>query len=104
MVFGADATTTEYVAAALPQFAVGFIITAVNVMISAYLYSTERSALSTSISILRSLIINSAVILILPHMFGNGAIWFSLLVYEAIVLVIAVILLRRSERNGIQFQ
>ena len=102
--FGADATTTEYVAAALPQFAVGFIITAVNVMISAYLYSTERSALSTSISILRSLIINSAVILILPHMFGNGAIWFSLLVYEAIVLVIAAILLRRSERNGIQFQ
>jgi len=87
--FGADATTTEYVAAALPQFAVGFIITAVNVMISAYLYSTERSALSTSISILRSLIINSAVILILPHIFGDGAIWFSLLVYESIVLAIA---------------
>lgn len=104
VLFGADATTTEYVATALPQFAVGFIITAVNVMISAYLYSTERSALSTSISILRSLIINSAVILILPHIFGNGAIWFSLLVYEAIVLVIASILLRRSERNGIQFQ
>ena len=37
-------------------------------------------------------------------MFDNGAIWFSLLVYEAIVLVIATILLSRSERNGIQFK
>lgn len=104
VLFGADTATTEYVATSLPQFAIGFIITAINVMISAYLYSTERSGLSTSISILRSLIINSAVILILPHMFDNGAIWFSLLVYEAIVLVIATILLSRSERNGIQFK
>ena len=94
----------EYILKYLPQFAVGFIITAVNVMISAYLYSTERSALSTGINILRSLVINSAVILILPHIFGDGAIWFSLLVYEAIVLVIAVALLKYSERNGIQFK
>ena len=102
--FGTDAATTEYIIKYLPQFAVGFIITAVNVMISAYLYSTERSALSTGINILRSLVINSAVILILPHIFGDGAIWFSLLVYEAIVLVIAVGLLKYSERNGVQFK
>ena len=102
--FGTDAVTTEYIIKYLPQFAVGFIITAVNVMISAYLYSTERSALSTGINILRSLVINSAVILILPHIFGDGAIWFSLLLYEAVVLVIAVALLKYSERNGIRFK
>ena len=104
VLFGTDAVTTEYIIKYLPQFAIGFIITAVNVMISAYLYSTERSALSTGINILRSLVINSAVILILPHIFGDGAIWFSLLVYEAIVLVIAVGLLQYSERNGIRFK
>ena len=101
VLFGTDAVTTEYILKYLPQFTVGFIITAVNVMISAYLYSTERSALSTGINILRSLVINSAVILILPHIFGDGAIWFSLLVYETVVLVIAVVLLKYSERNTV---
>jgi Na+-driven multidrug efflux pump len=104
VLFGTDAVTTEYIIKYLSQFAVGSIITAVNVMISAYLYSTERSALSTGINILRSLVINSAVILILPRILGDGAIWSSLLIYEAIVLVIAVGSLKYSERNGIQFK
>lgn len=104
VLFGTDAVTTEYIIKYLPQFAVGSIITAVNVMISAYLYSTERSALSTGINILRSLVINSAVILILPRILGDGAIWSSLLIYEAIVLAIAVGSLKYSERNGIQFK
>ena len=76
---------------------------AINVMISAYLYSTERSALSTGISLLRSVVLNSAVIFILPALFGDGAIWFSMFAYEMIVLVIATILLKYSERNGIRF-
>lgn len=102
--FGSDAVTTEYVTQVYPMFSLGFIVMAVNVMISAYLYSTERSVLSTGISLLRSVILNSAIILILPNIFGDGAIWLSMLTYELIVLVIAVILLKHSERNGIQFK
>ena len=51
--FGTDAVTREYMLKVLPQFAVGFIATAVNVMISSYLYSTERSLLALNISVLR---------------------------------------------------
>lgn len=58
----------------LPQFAVGFIAMAVNVMISSYLYSTERSFLALNISVLRSIIVNAAVILILPYIFGESII------------------------------
>ena len=102
--FGTDAVTREYMLKVLPQFAVGFIATAVNVMISSYLYSTERSFLALNISVLRSIIVNAAVILILPYVFGESIIWFSLLIYEVIVLIIAVALLKHSERNGIHFK
>lgn len=37
--FGSDAVTTEYVAKVYPVFSLGFIVMAVNAMISAYLYS-----------------------------------------------------------------
>ena len=73
-------------------------------MISAYLYSTERSLQTTGISALRSIVVNSVVILILPQIFGEGVIWFSLLIYKSIVLVFAVILLKYSEQNGIYFK
>lgn len=102
--FGSDAATTEYVVQIYPMFSLGFIVMAINVMISAYLYSTERSALSTGISLLRSVVLNSAIILILPRIFGDGAIWLSMFTYETIVLVTAAVLLKHSERNGIQFK
>ena len=75
-----------------------------NVMISAYLYSTERSGQAVVINFLRSIVVNSGVILILPKIAGAGIIWSCFGIYEAIVLVIAVILLKHSERNGIVFK
>ncbi len=102
--FGSDAATTEYVLQIYPMFSIGLIVMAVNVMITAYLYSTEWSALSTSISLLQSVILNSEIIVFLPNIFGDGAIWFSMFTYEAVVLVIAMVLLKYSERNGVQFK
>ena len=99
--FGSDAATTEYVLQIYPMFSIGLIVMAVNVMITAYLYSTEWSALSTSISLLQSVIFNSAIIVFLPNIFGDGAIWFSMFTYEAVVLVIAMVLLKYSERNTV---
>ena len=58
ILFGADAVTIEYILKVLPQFSVGFIAMAFNVMISAYLYSTERSLQSTIISVLRSIVVS----------------------------------------------
>ena len=51
-----------------------------------------------------SIVVDSVVILILPQIFGEGVIWFSLLIDESIVLVFAVILLKHSEQNGICFK
>lgn len=104
VLFGAEGETLEYIVQVMPMYAVGFIVMAFNVLICSYLYSTERSTQSTIISFLRSIVINTAVILLLPELFGAEAVWITFAVYEAIVLVIAVVLTKHSERNGIVFK
>lgn len=47
---------------------------------------------------------NTAVILILPRLFGAEAVWLTFATYEAIVLVVAVVIVKHSERNGIVFK
>lgn len=102
--FGEDAATLSYTLDAMPKYSWGFIVMAFNVMISAYLYSTERSAYATLLNFLRSLVVSVVVILLLPRLFGAEIIWYTFGIYESIILVIAVFLLKHSERNGIEFR
>lgn len=102
--FGADAGTLEYTLQTMPKYTWGFIFMAFNVMISAYLYSTERSAYATILNFLRSIVISVLVIMLLPEIFGANIVWFTFGIYEAIVLVLAVFLLKHSERKGSIFK
>lgn len=102
--FGADPATLEYTLSVMPLYSWGFIVMAFNVMISAYLYSTERSAQAVVINFLRSIVVNAGVILLLPRIAGAESIWFTFGIYEAVVLVVAVVLLKHSEREGIVFK
>ncbi len=102
--FGTTAETLELTLSAMPQYAWGFVIFSMNVMISSYFYSTKRSTQAIIINFLRSFVANSVLILTLPMLFGNGIIWSSFGIYETIVLVVAVILLKHSEKNGIVYQ
>lgn len=97
LLFGADSTTTDFVVKVLPSYAWGFLIMSFNVMISAYLYSTERSVRAIILNALRSVAVSSAVILLLPLIFGSAVIWYTFGIYETIVLVIAVVLLKTSK-------
>lgn len=103
MLFGADAETLEYTLRVLPQYIWGFVVMSFNVMISAYLYSTERSLQAVIINFLRSFVVSTAAILLLPAIFGANIVWFTFGIYEALVLMIAAALLKYSERNGIVF-
>lgn len=97
--FGADAVTLEYVLKVLPLYAWGFVVMSFNVMISAYLYSTDHSVQSIFINMLRSIVVSSIVILALPAIFGADIVWFTFGIYEAIVLIAAWFLLRYAERH-----
>ena len=102
--FGADAKTLEYTLQYLPQYAWAFIVVGLNTMISAYLYSTERSGYAIPLNICRALVFNTLIIRGLPALLGKEVIWFTYGISECAVLVLAVILLKFSERNGIVFK
>jgi Na+-driven multidrug efflux pump len=102
--FGADDVTLAYTLKVMPLYAWGFVIMSFNVMISAYLYSTERSKHAIILNLLRSVVVNASVILLLPGVFGKDIIWFSFGIYEILVLFVAYYLLKKSETNGIIFE
>lgn len=102
--FGADAETLEYTLHYLPQYALAFIVVGLNTMISAYLYSTERSGYAIPLNICRALVFNTLIIRGLPALVGESIIWYTYGIAECAVLVLAVILLKYSERNGIVFK
>lgn len=104
IMFGLDDTTLEYATASMPKYAWGFSVTALNMMISACLYSTKRSRQAIIMNVLRSFVFNILTIVLLPALFGAEAIWFTMGVYELLVLAAAVVLLKNSEKNGIVFR
>ena len=102
--FGATGETLDYTVKVMPLYAWGFLLTAFNTIISAYLFSTERTTHAGIINVLRSFAVNTFVILVFPLIFGNLVIWHTFGTYEAIVLVAAVALVLISERHGIVFK
>lgn len=98
--FNSDPQLADIAAAALPRFAWSFLFISLNLMISAYLYSTKRTVQAVIIAVFRCIILNSACILILSAAFGGAIVWFTPGIAEAAAFVIALILWKRSEKDG----
>ena len=101
--FGADAATLAYTVRVMPLYSWGFVVVRLTTNISSYLYSTKRSREADVISVLRSFVFNTIIILLLPRILGGDVIWHTFGIAEAVVLLISVFLLKRSERSGIAF-
>lgn len=86
------------------EYCWGFIVGSVNTMLSAYFYSTKRSGQAIALNIVRSLVLNSLVITVLPKIFGNAVVWHTFGIYEVLVLIIALVLKRVSEKRGIIYR
>lgn len=102
--FGADQMTLQATVRTMPLYSWGFIVMAVNVMISAYLYSTKRSKEAIILNALRSFVLNTAVILLLPALLGGDAIWLAFGICEALSMIVGIALLKASERGGIVYK
>lgn len=101
--FGADAQTVDFTAAHIWEYCWGFVIGSINTIISAYFYSTKRSGQAIVLNIIRSLIMNSLIITLLPMIFGKGIVWHTFGIYELLVLILALTMKKISERNGISY-
>ncbi len=102
--FGASAETTAYVNKVMPAFAWGFIIMALNTLVSTYMYSTKRTGYAIAINLLRSFAFTIGVVLLLPMIFGNAVIWHTFGIYETLSLIVGYLLMKYSEKNGITFK
>lgn len=102
--FGVSGETLAFTLQVMPQYAVGFLFMSLNAVISMYLYSTKRTREALILNVLRGMVFTIAIILLMPVIFGNGAIWYTFAVYEAISLILAITLVRISERKGIIFK
>ena len=102
--FGADEQTLACTVAYMPRYAWGFIIMSVNTLISAYLYSTKRTKQAVILNLCRSFLLDSVIIFAVPAVFGGNAVWLTMGIYEALALLLGVMLVRTSERGGITFR
>ena len=102
--FGGDAETIAFTEIHMWEYCWGFIVGSINTMISAYFYSTKRSGQAIALNIIRSLVMNSIVITFVPMILGRAVVWHTFGIFEVLVLIIAVIVKRVSERKGIVYK
>ena len=102
--FGANAETIRFTEIHMWEYCWGFVIGSINTMLSAYFYSTKRSGQAIALNTVRSLVMNSLVITFLPKIFGAAIVWHTFGIYEILVLVVALILKKASERNEIIYK
>lgn len=95
--FGIDGETLLYTVQVMRFYSVGYIAVAVTTIVSAYLYSTTRTAQAVILNAVRSFAVNVLVILLFPVVFGNGIIWWTFLIYETIMAAISLLMLKSVE-------
>ena len=81
---------------ALPPFALSFIPMALNLIYTAYFFSTKRTGSADAIAVSRGIAIKALMIFFLPLMFGTEAIWLAPFVTEALTLAAAMVLSKTS--------
>ncbi|MGN0515836.1 MATE family efflux transporter [Eubacterium sp.] len=102
--FGADGETLDFTAIHMWEYCWGFIVGSINTMLSAYFYSTKRSGQAIALNIVRSLVMNSLIITLLPMIFGSAVVWHAFGICEILVLIFAFVLKKTSERKGIIYK
>ncbi|MDR2202447.1 MAG: MATE family efflux transporter [Clostridiales bacterium] len=97
--FNSDPELLKTAVAALPKFGWSFLFVALNLMIGSYLYSTKRTAQAAALMFCRCIALNSALILLLPRLFGSEIVWYCAGIAEFCAFIIAALLLQCSKKS-----
>ncbi len=76
-----------------------FLFLGLSVFATYYLQSIMRERLAMTISVLRSLILSSLMLIVLPRIFGLMGVFIAMPVSECIVAILALILMKRANRS-----
>lgn len=89
-IFNRDSDLVQTAAMALPMFSLSFIPMAVNLIDTAFLFSTKRTTQANVIAISRGIVIKALAIFCVPWILGADAIWIAPLIAELLTLILAV--------------
>ena len=84
---------------AIRLFAISYIISGFNIFASAFFTALNNGLVSATISFLRTLVFQVAMILILPLIFGLNGIWLAVVVAETLALIVSIIFLVYNRKN-----
>lgn len=95
-IFNQDADLVQTASAVLPVFSLSFIPMGVNLIYTAYLFSTKRTGAANAIAISRGLIVKSLAIFCIPMFFGSDMIWIAPFIAEIVTFIFAARLCKAS--------
>lgn len=98
-IFNSSADLVQAASAALPLFSLSFIPMALNLIYTAFLFSTKRTEAANIIAISRGIVIKALAIFCIPVVFGSGSIWIAPFAAEIVTLALAVRLCRENGKK-----
>ena len=96
-IFNKEPELVETAAAALPLFTLSFIPMALNLIYTAYFFSTKRTGIADAIAVSRGIAVKALMIFCLPLLFGTEAIWLAPFITEIVTLCAAIALSKTSK-------
>lgn len=89
-IFNRDAELVQTASAVLPLFSLSFIPMSLNLIYTAFLFSTKRTGTADVIAISRGIVGKALAIFCIPAIFSSNAIWMAPFAAEILTLVFAI--------------
>ena len=94
-----DHNLLEMTTNAIRIFSISFIISGFNMFASSFFTALNDGVVSAIISFVRTLVFQTALIFILPILFGLNGIWFAVVVAEILALIVSSLLLFKNRKK-----
>lgn len=95
-IFNRDPELVKLASAALPLFSLSFLPMALNLICTAFLFSTKRTGTANLTAVSRGILMKALAIFCIPMLFGGDAVWSAPLAAEAVTLALALRLSRAA--------
>ena len=90
---GYDATLYALTVHAFRIFSFSFLLTGINIYVSGFFTALNNGGVSALIAFLRTLVFQSASVLLLPLLFGVDGVWWAITAAEVFALIVSLAML-----------
>lgn len=94
-----DVGLLEITANAIRLFALSYVISGFNIFSSSFFTALNNGAVSATISFLRTLLFQTAMIFILPKIWGVNGIWLAVVFAEILALIVSGIFFKLNKKK-----